>query len=734
MSVNASFIQMKMHKQDNIRIFSNSQKGFVAGVPGCMEHAVMTRELMAHAITQKRDLHMIQIDFTNAFGSVPHGLIAFNMRCMGLPDILIDTVMNIYEGATTVISVPTGVTGPINWKSGTVQGCPLSPTLFNICLESFLRLLERPEFKDLGFEVRNRSGEVVTSVNVAAYADDLILFSGTRDGAQAMLDALADFCNYSGMEANVTNCVSVSITFQDGIREDQYQPFYMRKGRCPVDRLGMPVEEQMANFCYPEAIPIQEASIYLGLPIGADKEECAMHGKRVLASMKDHIIKLGKSNLNIAQKLEAIKMMELPRIDYRMMCADLTKSDLKQFDSWLRGQIQGWLRMRGIPQGMAGMSWRDGGFTLPSLEDLQNTMVIRTICDIMTSKDPQITQMMAIFEEEQAFKWGMEIAERLNPEDNKGFLRWTGENPDWRDYPVTKLQSVFPRAFKAVQETDISVYVANGQAYLHHDRAESFSVSKFSRPAMWITQSVQRPLHLDLFGERNQASVGFHYLIDNPASNHFMNWATSKYDDAVLKFAIGIRLNSLKTPRTVHRDGDRDVQCCWCGEMNPDMAHIMCNCKGNGRGWHFMRRRHEAIVQAVIKAIRKGHGGKVHIREDETVNSICAQIDTESGGLKRPDLMYESFISNKRGGTKKIFNMTEITSPWAYGDSLLRAYRFKKEKYEPIAQLFNDANPGIYAEVRVNVIVVSPSGVFPTESQKDFAIATHLKRGDLAAD
>jgi hypothetical protein len=200
MALNASFIQLKMHKQDNIRVFSNSQKGFVAGVPGCMEHAVLTRELLAHAITQKRDLHMIQIDFSNAFGSVPHGLIAFNMRCMGLPDILIDTVMNIYEGATTVIQVPTGVTGPIKWKSGTVQGCPLSPTLFNICLESFLRLLERPEFKQYGFEVmkpgpndRPEEREVVTSVNVAAYADDLILFSGTREGAQAMLNALADF-------------------------------------------------------------------------------------------------------------------------------------------------------------------------------------------------------------------------------------------------------------------------------------------------------------------------------------------------------------------------------------------------------------------------------------------------------------------------------------------------------------------------------------------------------------
>jgi hypothetical protein len=107
MAMNATFIQMKMHKQDSIRIFCNSQKGFVAGVPGCMEHAVMTRELMAHAIHNKRDLHMIQIDFTNAFGSVPHDLISHNMRCMG-SDIQVDTITNIYEGASTVITVPTG--------------------------------------------------------------------------------------------------------------------------------------------------------------------------------------------------------------------------------------------------------------------------------------------------------------------------------------------------------------------------------------------------------------------------------------------------------------------------------------------------------------------------------------------------------------------------------------------------------------------------------------------------
>jgi hypothetical protein len=430
-----------------------------------------------------------------------------------------------------------------------------------------------------------------------------------------------------------------------------------------MDAQGLPIVEEMAHYCYPEDIPIQEGSIYLGLPIGADKEECSLHGKRVIASMKDHIVKLGKSNLNIAQKMEGVKFMELPRVDYRMMCADLTASDLENFDRWLRGQIQGWFHMRGVPLGMAGMSWRDGGFALPSLQERQNTMIIRTICDIMTSKDPQIITMMKVFEEEQAHKYGMEIAERINPEDNKGFLRWTGQNPDWREYPVAKLQSIFPRAFKAVQESDISVYVADGKAYLHHDRAESLTVSKFSRPAMWMTQSVMPPIHADAFKEKVMASRGWWDLTDNPASNHFLSWAISKYDDPILKFAIGIRLNMLKTPRTTKRDGDRNIQCCWCEEQNPDMAQIMCNCRA-GKGWSFMNKRHRAIVDAVAAAIRKGIKN-VHIRDDERIKNICAAITDEEGGLKRPDLMYESFIT-RQGKTRRIFNMTEITSPWAW--------------------------------------------------------------------
>jgi hypothetical protein len=196
-------------------------------------------------------------------------------------------------------------------------------------------------------------GEVIRT-NVGAYAGDLILYSASRDGIQQMLDALAEFCKYTHMDVNVKKWVSISQTWgpKDEL-EQQCLPFKMKKyGH------GMVHEDN---------IPIEDISIYLGTPIGFGREECKLHRKGVIESMKKNILQVGEGSLTICQKLEGIKFMELPRIDHRMMCADLDDKDLRYFDQWLRGTIMSWLRVTGIPTCVFGMSWRDGGFTIPSL-------------------------------------------------------------------------------------------------------------------------------------------------------------------------------------------------------------------------------------------------------------------------------------------------------------------------------------------------------------------------------
>jgi hypothetical protein len=146
------------HSTNKLQIFSRAQKGFVQGQAGCMERALLTGELISHAQIHRKNLYNVQIDFSNAFGSVPHNLVLSNMTAMGIPTTVTELVKDIYTDNRSKISLIGGDTPFIPWASGTVQGFPLSPTLFHICLQRFLRRIESSALLSLGYSVRLQDG------------------------------------------------------------------------------------------------------------------------------------------------------------------------------------------------------------------------------------------------------------------------------------------------------------------------------------------------------------------------------------------------------------------------------------------------------------------------------------------------------------------------------------------------------------------------------------------------
>jgi hypothetical protein len=102
-------------------------------------------------------------------------------------------------------------------------------------------------------------------MNVGAYADELVLYSSSSDGIDQILDALAAFCRYMHMEVNLKKCLSISQTW--GPKEELEQhvmPLKMKK-----------YEHGMERY---EDSPIEDISIYLGLPIGVGQEGEIGHG------------------------------------------------------------------------------------------------------------------------------------------------------------------------------------------------------------------------------------------------------------------------------------------------------------------------------------------------------------------------------------------------------------------------------------------------------------------------
>lgn len=124
-----------------LQIFSPNQKGFLESINGCADNANVISELFYDAMRTHRSLYITALDFKNAFGSVHHKAILQCLKEKGFPEEFQNLIENIYTGSTTRICTNNFTSKPIDVKKGSKQGCPVSPLLFNLCLEPLLMLL-----------------------------------------------------------------------------------------------------------------------------------------------------------------------------------------------------------------------------------------------------------------------------------------------------------------------------------------------------------------------------------------------------------------------------------------------------------------------------------------------------------------------------------------------------------------------------------------------------------------
>ena len=82
-------------------------------------------------------------------------------------------------------------------RSGTRQGCPLSPLLFKIVLEVLATAI-REEKEIKGIQIRK---EVV---NLSLFADDMILYiENPKDSIRKLLELISEFSKVAGYKINI---------------------------------------------------------------------------------------------------------------------------------------------------------------------------------------------------------------------------------------------------------------------------------------------------------------------------------------------------------------------------------------------------------------------------------------------------------------------------------------------------------------------------------------------------
>jgi hypothetical protein len=136
-------------------MFDIEQKGFVPGRAGCVEHIVMANVIINDGVEKKKQLFILSLDLRDAFGSIKHDQIVENLTSIGTPEKLIRLIMNSNEKAPIQMKTKKGFTEKIVIGKSVKQGCPLSPSLFNLVIDLLIPNI-RENYQECGY---NYDGE-----------------------------------------------------------------------------------------------------------------------------------------------------------------------------------------------------------------------------------------------------------------------------------------------------------------------------------------------------------------------------------------------------------------------------------------------------------------------------------------------------------------------------------------------------------------------------------------------
>ena len=153
---------------------------------------------MIHHINKLKNKNhtIISIDAEKAFDKIQHPLITKTLQKVGIEGTYLNIIKAIYNKPTANIILSGEKLKAFPLRSGTRQGCPLSPLLFNIVLE-VLAMAIREEKEIRGIQIGKEK------VKLSLFADDMTLYiTNPKDATRKLLELINEFGKVAGYKIN----------------------------------------------------------------------------------------------------------------------------------------------------------------------------------------------------------------------------------------------------------------------------------------------------------------------------------------------------------------------------------------------------------------------------------------------------------------------------------------------------------------------------------------------------
>ena len=110
---------------------SDAQTGFSKG-KGIRDQIANIHWIVEKAREFQKNMYFCFIDYTKAFDCVDHNKLWKILQEVGIPDHLTCLLRNLYAGQDVTVRTGHGTTDWFQIRKGVLQGCILSPCLFNL--------------------------------------------------------------------------------------------------------------------------------------------------------------------------------------------------------------------------------------------------------------------------------------------------------------------------------------------------------------------------------------------------------------------------------------------------------------------------------------------------------------------------------------------------------------------------------------------------------------------------
>ena len=294
---------------DRNGLLSEQQKGCIRDCLGTKDQLLLNKAILENCRKRQTNLHMAWLDYQKAYDSVPHSWIRKCLQIYGVSKNIENFIRNTMAKWQTEIHLRhekgETVLRNVKIKRGIFQGDSLSPLLFCLSIDPLSRLLNS---KDEGYNLNPR-GQQTQKVGHLLYMDDLKLYASSKNMLKNQLNTVREFSTDITMKFGLDKCASVAI--EKG----------KLKGSEGIDLQGDSIQ----------ALKQGETYKYLGI-----EETNEIDHQKMRKLHRDAYAKLLKTilktKLSAKNKISAINMFVIPKIQYSFGIIDWPQLEINKID------------------------------------------------------------------------------------------------------------------------------------------------------------------------------------------------------------------------------------------------------------------------------------------------------------------------------------------------------------------------------------------------------------------